>query len=222
MQGPAAASPSHIRKLVLNAGSGPVTSRSFHRGFDPETWTSVRLDINPVLEPDVVGSVTDMRDHFPDASFDAVWSSHNLEHLRAHEVLPALLEFRRILKPTGFVLLTCPDLEAVAALVTHHGLDHVAYESAAGPITAHDMMFGHSSSIAAGEVYMAHNTGFSQDSLGRIAMEAGFEEAQVGKDHQFNLWALLLMPDAPEDVVVKCLRGTDAEFLLRFEAALQA
>ena len=220
MPGSTAAPSPHNRRLVLNAGSGPATSRNFHRGFDPEGWSAIRFDINPAVKPDVVGTVTDMRGQFADATFDAVWSSHNLEHLRAHEVLPALLEFQRILKPTGFALLTCPDVEAIAALVTRHGLDHVAYESAAGPITAHDMLFGHSASIAAGDVYMAHNTGFSQDSLGRIAMQAGFEEAQVGKDHSFNLWALLLMPDAPEDLVVRCLRGTDAEFLLRFEAAL--
>ena len=44
------------------------------------------------------------------ASVDAVFSSHNIEHLYPHEVPLALKEFMRVLKPDGFVLMTCPDL----------------------------------------------------------------------------------------------------------------
>ena len=206
-------------KLVLNAGSG-WASVNFHRGFKSDEWRAVRLDINPAAHPDVLGSVTDMHPFFSDASFDAVWSSHNLEHLRAHEVLPTLREFRRILKPTGFVLVTCPNLWTVASLLVEKGLHHVAYQSSAGPITVHDMLFGHSASIAAGDVYMSHNTGFTQESLGDLALEAGFVQAQVGQDNRFNLWALFLMPYADIDIVRRCLMSTDAEFLLGAESGI--
>jgi predicted SAM-dependent methyltransferase len=99
---------------VLNAGGGPRSPRALHGFFADGSWEEVRLDINPDVKPDVVGSIIDMRNVIADASFDAVWSSHNLEHLYAHEVRPALREFRRILKRDGFALITTPDLEMVA------------------------------------------------------------------------------------------------------------
>jgi predicted SAM-dependent methyltransferase len=37
---------------------------------------------------------------------DALYSSHNIEHVFAHEVVPTLKEFRRVLKPDGFVVIT--------------------------------------------------------------------------------------------------------------------
>lgn len=44
---------------------------------------------------------------FEDDRFDAVVSFETLEHLDAHDAL--LAEFRRVLKPSGFVLLSSPD-----------------------------------------------------------------------------------------------------------------
>ena len=80
----------------------------------------------------------------------------------------ALAEFKRVLRPEGFALITLPDLEAVAALIVDHGLDHVAYTAAAGPITALDMLFGHVGSVTRGLLHMAHNTGFTSASFNRV------------------------------------------------------
>lgn len=44
---------------------------------------------------------------FDDASFDCVVSFETLEHLEAHDRLMA--EFRRVLKPSGFLLISSPD-----------------------------------------------------------------------------------------------------------------
>jgi predicted SAM-dependent methyltransferase len=179
-------------KRVLNAGSGSVSARKLHPLFEGDAWTEVRIDIDREVAPDIVASVTNMATVVPSGSFDAIWSSHSLEHLYAHEVTNALAEFKRILKPDGFALITCPDLEAVAAIVTNKGLDHVAYVSPAGPITPLDMLFGHSASIARGNAYMAHNTGFTCASLGRLLVEAGFSIV-LAKSDAFDLWALALM-----------------------------
>jgi predicted SAM-dependent methyltransferase len=43
-------------------------------------------------------------------SVDAIWSSHNLEHLQRHEVPLALREFFTVLKPQGLLLLELPNL----------------------------------------------------------------------------------------------------------------
>ena len=173
---------------------------SLHAIFKNGAWREVRLDINAAAQPDVVASITDMRAFFGPASFDAVWSSHSLEHLHGHEVPVALAEFQRILKADGFALLRCPDLEAVIAMLLDHGTEHVAYTSPIGPITPLDMLFGHGASIAAGNRHMAHKTGFTAARLGHLLLEAGFGTVFT-RSVQFDLWALALMREADQSAV---------------------
>jgi SAM-dependent methyltransferase len=193
-------------KRVLSAGSGPITSRQLHPAFRTDDWQEVRFDIDPQVKPDIIGSITDMSKLVPSQSFDSVWSSHSLEHLYAHEVSAALGEFRRILKANGFALITSPDIEAVAAVILEHGLDHVAYTSPMGPITPHDMLFGHSASIQRGSIFMAHNTGFTCASLGQHLLNAGFPVV-LAKREGFALWALALMEEADKSAIQRDLKA---------------
>ncbi|WP_156381649.1 methyltransferase domain-containing protein [Aurantimonas sp. Leaf443] len=180
-------------RTVLNIGSGPARPEKLHAAFRGPDWREVRLDIDPEVLPDILGTMTDMGASVATGSVDAIWSSHNIEHLPAHEVPTAFAEFARVLTPGGFALLTCPDIEAVAALVVEKGLDCVAYVSPAGPVTPLDMLFGHGASIAAGHGFMAHRTGFTVQRLARIVLEAGFGEVRLARG-RFDLWALCLMP----------------------------
>ena len=198
------ARPSHPKR-VLSAGSGPTSSRQLHPAFRAEMWQEVRIDIDPLVKPDLVGSITDMSKLISAQSFDSVWSSHSLEHLYAHEVPAALGEFRRILKPDGFALITSPDVESIASVILDHGLDYVAYISPMGPITPRDMLFGHSASIERGSVYMAHNTGFTCGTLGQHLLDAGFSVVLV-KGEGFALWALALMEDADKVAIQRDLK----------------
>lgn len=50
---------------------------------------------------------------YPDASVDCVRCSHALEHLPRAEVLPALTEWARVLKPGGSMRLAVPDLDVI-------------------------------------------------------------------------------------------------------------
>ena len=190
---------------VLNAGSGHYTARKLHPVFAGKQWQEVRLDIDPLAKPHVVGSISDMNEHFPANSFDAVWCSHTLEHLFAHEVPLALSEFRRVLKPDGFALVNSPDLETAATLVLERGLDYVAYQSPAGPITPLDLIFGHSPSIGRGNIFMSHKTGFTCPHLGQLMLQAGYPTVLVKRD-AFDLWALALMERADQ-------KKTQAELL---------
>jgi SAM-dependent methyltransferase len=147
------------------------------------------------VNPDVIGSVTQLEQSFPPESFDAIWSSHVLEHVHAHEVYPALRQFIRVLKPDGFALIMCPDLEAVAEYIIKHGLAAVAYESPAGPIRPLDMLYGHSRAIEAGRYHMAHRTGFTAERLGNLLVSAGFPTIAT-RTENFEVCALALMPEA--------------------------
>ena len=195
-------------RRILNAGSGPAKG-PVHPAFEPSVWREVRIDIEPRAAPDLVGSVADMRGLVEDASFNAVWCSHCIEHLHDHEALPALSEFKRVLNDEGFAIVSCPNLESVAKLVVSEDVESVAYLSPAGPVRLLDMIFGFSPSIEAGNGPMAHHTGFTVGRLGRLAVKAGFAEARVLEGENYDLWAALLMPKADVAALASLFEDTN-------------
>ena len=180
------------QKLVLNVGCGYASRQGLHKAFQGPDWRELRLDINPSVNPDILCSIIDMHPVATD-SIDAVWSSHNLEHLHRHEVPLALAEFRRVLRPGGQVLLTLPDLQRIAELVAGDGLEDEAYSSPAGPITPLDMIYGHTPSLARGNGYMAHKTGFTARTLRQLLVDAGFADVSMQRE-SFALWARAFKP----------------------------
>jgi SAM-dependent methyltransferase len=180
-------------RCVLHVGCGAASPDKLPGHFFPAgEWREIRLDIDPDVAPDVVSSITDMA-AVPDGSVDAVWSSHNLEHLFPHEVPLALREFRRVLKPDGFALMTMPDLQQVAKLVAEDRLTEPAYMSPMGPITPLDMLYGHGGSLAQGNAFMGHRGGFTARSLESSLLAAGFPIVRVVRDQSFALWATAYM-----------------------------
>jgi len=191
----------------LHVGCGTARKPEVGKGFQGDEWIEIRLDIDPTVEPDVVSSMLDM-DQVPAASVDGVYSAHNIEHLYPHEVPLALAEFFRVLKPNGLLVLTCPDLESICRLVADDKLDEPAYLSSSGPIAPIDVLYGHRESMAAGNLYMAHRTGFTLRTLVAVVRSAGFRSvAGKRRDDRFDLWvvaskSLLLAQD------ISCLAET--------------
>jgi ubiquinone/menaquinone biosynthesis C-methylase UbiE len=179
-------------KAVLHVGCGPKRRDKLHQTFHTDDWQEIRVDINPEVEPDIVGTMTSMPAIANDF-VDAVWSSHNLEHLYAHEVPIALREFLRVLKPGGFALLTMPDLQKAAEFLAQGQLEEPVYQSPAGPISAIDICFGHRASIARGNEFMAHKTGFSARTLAQKLAACGFEKIRVER-RNLDLWAVAYKP----------------------------
>lgn len=177
-------------KTLLHVGCGPKRKGQTTRGFNTDAWREVRLDIDASVAPDVTGTMTDMS-AVATGSVDAVFSSHNIEHLYPHEVPVALAEFLRVLADDGIAVITCPDLQSVCALVAQDKLTEPAYTSPAGPIAPLDILYGHRPPMARGNLYMAHRCGFTQRVLAATLRSAGFAAvAGMARPRQFDLWAI--------------------------------
>jgi SAM-dependent methyltransferase len=183
-------------KIVLHVGCGAVGVGRLHPQFRGAEWREIRLDIDAGARPDILASITHMPAVVSD-SIDAVWSSHNLEHLQHHEVPLALAEFLRVLKPGGQLLLTLPDLQKVAELVAADRLDEPAYVAPSGPITPLDMIYGHSPSLARGNQFMAHRTGFTPTTLLKFLVQAGFVDILLRRGTELDLWGRAYKPAQP-------------------------
>lgn len=194
---------------LLHIGCGPKRKDQTLPAFQSDDWKAVRFDIDESVAPDIIGKMTDMSAVEP-GSMDALFSSHNLEHLYPHEVPVAFKEFHRVLNDDGFAIITCPDLQSVAALIAEDKLLEAAYVSPAGPITPLDILFGHRPSIERGNLYMAHHVGFTQKVLAGTLRAAGFGSvATVRRTEKFDLWAFAMKRAVSDDT----LRQTVARFL---------
>jgi SAM-dependent methyltransferase len=192
-------SPPAAARQLLHVGCGPARQERLPACFQTAQWQEIRLDIDPRVQPHIIGSITDLH-AVASASVDAIWSSHNLEHLNAYEVPHALAEFKRVLKPDGFALISVPDLRAIARHIVLDQLSQPLYQSASGPISALDVVFGHQASLASGNHYMAHRTGFTASTLGQCLLDAGFDEVRVHQGQRWDLWAIATLPDTAADL----------------------
>jgi ubiquinone/menaquinone biosynthesis C-methylase UbiE len=172
----------------LHVGCGIRRPGQLAGPFENADWTEVRLDIDSAVNPDIVGDIRDMAG-VSDDSYDAVWSSHNIEHLYAHEVPLAMREFYRVLKPGGYLLLTCPDLQSVCALIAAGKIDSPAYTVQSGPIMPTDIIYGFGKALERGDVFMQHKTGFTRKTMVALISDAGFERAECVAGAKFDLWA---------------------------------
>ena len=170
---------------VLNVGCGlsPI-----HEQF--AGWDETRLDIDPDVKPDIVSDILFL--HTTKAlkykRFDAVYSSHNLEHLYAHQISMALYRFYWVLKPGGIVLIGVPNLQAIAIEISQGNLENILYESPAGPIAAIDCVYGYRKWVEAGNLHQAHKTGFTPQTLADKMKAAGFGKIDV-KTNGIDMWA---------------------------------
>ncbi len=182
--------------ILLHVGCGSKRKNQTTRGFNKDEWQEVRLDIDASVNPDIIGTMTDMS-ALADASIDAIFSSHNIEHLYPHEIPTALKEFLRVLRPDGFIVITCPDLQEVCRLVAEDRLLEPAYSSPAGPISPIDILYGFRSSIAKGNLYMAHRCGFTQSVLAKTLHAAGFSSVACNRRNHphYDLYAVATKDD---------------------------
>ena len=188
-----------MTQTFLHVGCGGKRKPQTTRGFNTDDWQELRLDIDPAVEPDLVGIMLDMT-AVASGSVAAVFSSHNIEHLYPHEVPVALAEFRRVLTLEGFAVITCPDLQSVCALIAEDKLTEPAYTAPAGPIAPLDVLYCLRSALARGNLYMAHRCGFTARVLTGTLQAHGFATViSRRRGHPYyDLWAAATVAPADE------------------------
>lgn len=134
-----------------------------------------------IMESDVtdfVGTCTDMS-QFDDDSIDEIYASHVLEHLSHNkEMVLALREFLRILRPGGKLSVSVPDMMELARAFCAEDL------TTGDRFKISRLIFG-----GQRDAYDGHKFGFSYDVLERILEEVGFRD--IARVDQFGLF-----PDA--------------------------
>jgi hypothetical protein len=177
-------------KLLLHVGCGSKLNTP-PREF--AAYREIRLDKNPLVESDIVADVVAMP-QVPSEKHDAIFCSHLLEHLYAHEVAMALKEFARVLKPGGKVWIQAPDLQSIGGKLALDQADVVLYRGGLGPVSALDMLYGHRGAIAQGNLFMGHKTGFTASVLKGYLDMTGFVGVEISRDVQFELKATAIKP----------------------------
>ena len=194
-------------KTFLHVGCGPNHKELTTKGFNTPDWNELRLDIDRSVNPDIVGTMLDMP-AIDDASVQAIFSCHNIEHLYPHEVSMALKEFIRVLTPEGFLVITCPDLQSVCALIAEDKLTESAYIAPAGPVAPLDILYGYRPALAQGNFFMAHRCGFTEKVLTMTLNANGFATVAVKRrGHPFyDLYAVATKSIVKEEEIVELAR----------------
>lgn len=135
------------------------------------------MDIDPATNPH---HVRDMLNMHGLEGFDALYCCHALEHLYPYQVPRALAEFKRVLKPSGAVIIMVPDLEDVKPDLTP------LLTCDMGPMCGLDLFYGHHGVMEA-QPYMAHHCGFTADVLQQTLLEAGFNKVTTERLGNYNL-----------------------------------
>lgn len=179
-----------IVRTWLNIGSGPSGSGLRPRALTGQGWRELRVDADPSVFPDVLTAAHDLTP-VTSGVVDMVFSSHCIEHLYLDQALPALREWRRVLKPDGLMLLICPDLQAAAEMVAQDRLFDVAYAG----IRPYDIIFSHQGLVAQGRAqghtWMEHKSGYTLSTLRALINESGFAvHAGMRLRARFELWLL--------------------------------
>jgi hypothetical protein len=185
-------------RSVLNVGGGSKTIPipDYFGG-----WRHDLLDIDPRGAPDIVCDARHL-DTLQAGLYDGVYCSHNLEHYYRHDALKVLRGFLHVLKDTGFAEVRVPDIAKVIAVLNERQLelDDVLYVSPAGPISAHDVVYGLQSEIEqSGQDFYAHKTGFTPKSLNNMLLDAGFHKVFLALDPLLAVHALAFKAEPTQE-----------------------
>lgn len=160
------------RRVLCIGGGNELASMPYHYAAWNKTLLSEQLKEGAHL----IESALRLSER-EEATFDAVYCSHQLKNHSLQEGGQILKGIRRLLKPGGFVHLKVPDVTVLMhqMVKSGHDLEDVAYISPVGPISYHDVFWGLSTARSApGNSSAGHKSGYSRKVLDRVLSDNGF------------------------------------------------
>lgn len=154
-------------KLALNLGSGGVPED----WVPPVEWKVINIDLTPPA--DIIADVRHLS-MFEDNVADYIQAFHVLEHLPEWDHKQTLLEWWRVLKPYGHILIKVPNMQQIMAIAATHSLNVVVYTTTEGlAVTAHDIIYGKGDLIQ-DNPYQRHLCGFDVVRMKRLLESLNF------------------------------------------------
>lgn len=155
-------------EIKLDVGSGR---------FPKQGYTSVDKFGNPDILADMWNIPLESE------SVHVVRSSHALEHVHKHFVMPSLREWYRLLIPGGKLELCVPDLEWCIRAWLKNPTNEYELDCIFG-MQSYDGVITHEGEI--------HYTGFSKELLEEYVSKAGFQNIVSGKFMDHNMGSIWL------------------------------
>lgn len=137
-------------KLNLGCGKRPLPG-----------YTGVDL----IPSADIVSDIRELK-FAENGSVDEIIAIHVIEHFYRWEVTPLLLEWKRVLKPGGKIILECPNLESAAKAILNKAPDQLGMWALYGNPELKDVLH-------------CHHWGYTPETLCLTLRLAGFREPQV-------------------------------------------
>ena len=146
--------------------------------FNQKPWTVKQYDAEPSIKADYTGHIFKM-DAIEDGSIDALWCQQILQRYYIPHVQAALKEFKRVMAEDALLYINVPDGQIASSFIANDQPSHPLYQSAAGPITPVDILYGFQKAILSGKRHMTHHSIFSLKQLGILLRDAGFSDIRV-------------------------------------------
>lgn len=171
-------------KTVLNVGFGGSKISDQLHTEDLVDYREISLDIDNQYNPDILADITNIS-HIPNDYIDCAYSSHMIEHIHYFKVPIVINELLRVCKTGGFVRFITPNMKTVAIRLASGKILDTVYDSAGGPISAMDMLYGsryhthrHSSD------FMVHKCGFTKEVFEELSTKHNFKMTlkEIGYD----------------------------------------
>lgn len=109
---------------------------------------------------------------FPDNYADEVEMHEVLEHFMFRDVIPALAEIRRVMKPEATLILNCPSFDGIAAdwlrMAVRKGFDEELYTKVMETVVGNQRGIGE-----------VHQCVFNMDYLNHCLVQAGFRKGEL-------------------------------------------
>jgi predicted SAM-dependent methyltransferase len=161
------------------AGSikNPAVARVMMNGHAPQLQHQVRIyigsgyaripgfqrfDIDPAVQPDVLGDAAKLTEHVGEAAVDEIRAHHILEHFFIAQAFPVLREWWKALKPCGRLEIAVPDCGYAARAYAMGNLGHNEFVK---------ILAGGDQQATA---WMVHKNFFTVERLERLLFITGF------------------------------------------------